>query len=342
MKNSSIRKFNYKQEPPVSVCIPAYNKGNFIAETIDSVLNQTYRNYEIIIVDNASTDNTQQIVESNYKDKVFFYRSSENVGANNNFNKCLSLSNYAYCLLLPADDLILPTFLETTVGLLEKYPKAAFAATNRFYIDENSNILGLDLPFVNNTQIVSGEFAIRRILEMDGKGVTMPLFRKKLLEDIGGFRPDIFFSDVFAWIQICAYSDIVYLNEPLLTWRSGNNDNITANLAKNHVYLDQKIYTLNEIFKFLEKNNLFDYNKKECLNHLLKSNTSKVSSLKFPPAKKKLLSYLIMYARNNALNSFSFRELIQIIIIFLLPKNLSILLYKIANRIYQKYSRTID
>ena len=59
--NSLIQEFNPKHEPPVSVCIPAYNKGNFIAETIDSVLNQTYKNYEIVIVDNASTDDTLKV-----------------------------------------------------------------------------------------------------------------------------------------------------------------------------------------------------------------------------------------------------------------------------------------
>ena len=112
--------------PYVSICIPSYNKAKYIGETIDSVLAQTYPYYEILVIDNASTDDTEKIINTQYRDRVVFYKNPTNMGYAYNFNRCISLAKYDYLLILPADDTILPTFLEKTVPMLKQYPQAGF------------------------------------------------------------------------------------------------------------------------------------------------------------------------------------------------------------------------
>lgn len=338
----SIKTPTNQTSPNVSVCIPSFNKAKDIGETIDSVLNQTYKNYELIIVDNASTDSTKQVIEK-YGDKVKCYYNPVNLGAAYNFNRCISLANYDYILILPADDTILPTFLEKTVRWLEKYPKAGFAATRFYTMDKDSNIIKIASAFANSSSVLGKEYTIPRILNTDGAGIVLPLFRKKYLEAIGGFRTDIFFGDVFVWLQIGYLTDIVYITEPLMTWRYKQSSSMTTDAFKDNTYFEHKLYEFEEIYKFWGNDNIFLSRKQEFFRQLLKHNKYVLSLLEFPLRKRLLLRYLGIYLKNHSLNLFSPRELLQILIILVFPRNISLFLYEkaipIMKKIFQHYSR---
>ena len=96
--------------PKVSVVIPTYNRAHLICETIDSILAQTYKDYEIIVVDDGSTDNTQEVLKR-YGDKVrYFYQ--QNQGQASAWNFAVRQSSGEYIALLDSDDLWLPQKLE--------------------------------------------------------------------------------------------------------------------------------------------------------------------------------------------------------------------------------------
>jgi len=114
-------------EPLVSVCIPAYNNASYIKETIDSILNQTYQNIELVVVDDNSTDNTYEIV-SNIQDKrVKVYKNEKNLGMSGNWNRCLELVTGDFVKLICADDLIEKDAIEKETRALMENPTAVLA-----------------------------------------------------------------------------------------------------------------------------------------------------------------------------------------------------------------------
>lgn len=121
----------------ISIGLPVYNGENFLREAINSVLNQTYQNFELIIRDNASTDQTGEIcrVFADRDRRIRYLRNETNVGAGPNFNGLVALARGQYFKWLAHDDIMAPTFLERCVETLEKDTSAVLAYPRVRYID---------------------------------------------------------------------------------------------------------------------------------------------------------------------------------------------------------------
>jgi glycosyltransferase involved in cell wall biosynthesis len=132
--------------PIVSIGMPVYNGQWFIKEAVESILDQTFENFELIISDNASTDNTENICNY-YKKKdprVKYYRSRKNFGAAWNYNHVYKLSKGKYFKWAAHDDLCEPTFFEKCVNKLDINKLIALCYPKTLIIDEKSNILKKD------------------------------------------------------------------------------------------------------------------------------------------------------------------------------------------------------
>ena len=128
--------------PRVDVIIPTYNYGCYLEECLTSVLNQTFNDYAVLIIDNASEDNTQQIANRWIKkDPRFTYvRNETNIGLIGSSRKSYALTRAELILLLSADDLLEPLFLEKTVAALDQHPECSFAYSGwRLFIDNPSH-----------------------------------------------------------------------------------------------------------------------------------------------------------------------------------------------------------
>lgn len=127
------------QNPRVSIGLPVYNGERFFAEALDSILAQTYDDWELIISDNASTDRTAEICQAHAaRDKrIRYYRNETNMGAAKNYSRVFQLSSGEYFKWLPADDLIAPEYLERCVEALDREPTAVLAYPWVEVIDEN-------------------------------------------------------------------------------------------------------------------------------------------------------------------------------------------------------------
>src|SRR6187551_3097335 len=108
--------------PKVSVLIPTYNSAPFLDDAIRSVLDQTFTDFELIIVDNCSTDNSKAVISQYLSDdRIKFYVNEKNIGSNGNFNKCFSLANGEYVKCLCSDDKLHPELLHRFVAIMEQY-----------------------------------------------------------------------------------------------------------------------------------------------------------------------------------------------------------------------------
>ena len=118
--------------PKVSVVIPTYNYAGFLDETIQSVLSQTYTDYELIIVDNHSTDNTEEVVKKYLHDsRIKFYRNPSNLGLVGNWNRCLELASGEYIKFLCADDKFHPRILEKYVPIMDQFPNVSLITCDK-------------------------------------------------------------------------------------------------------------------------------------------------------------------------------------------------------------------
>lgn len=123
--------------PRVSVGLPVYNGENFLAEAIESVLGQTFRNWELIISDNASTDRTQELCQSYaaQDQRIRYVRNRQNIGAAGNFNQVFTLASSEYFQWLAHDDRLAPTFIERCVEVLDCDPSVVLCYTRSKPID---------------------------------------------------------------------------------------------------------------------------------------------------------------------------------------------------------------
>ena len=211
--------------PRVDVIIHTYNYGCYLEECLTSVMNQTFNDYAVLIIDNASEDNTQQIAENWVKkDHRFTYvRNETNIGLLGSSRKSYALTRAELVLLLSADDLIEPQFLEKTVAALDRYPECSFAYSGwRFFVDnpaQKNHGSEVDC-FVPHDR--SGCYDESKLL-LSYNWITNSccLFRRQVCDSVGGQNPtDIqHVGDWYIWIRLSAKGPAYYVHESLARYR---------------------------------------------------------------------------------------------------------------------------
>ncbi len=197
--------------PKVSVVIPAYNAERFVAKAIDSVLNQTYRDYEIIVVDDGSTDNTLEVLKS-YGDKVRYVRQS-NKGASAARNTGIRHANGKYIAFLDADDVWFSQKLEKQVKVLDERPEFGLVYSNVEFPSRQNGVVQtqFDLKRPYSGKILS------KLIVMNAIPTSTVVARKECFEKVGLFDESLVASeDHDMWIRIATRYDATYLEDPLM------------------------------------------------------------------------------------------------------------------------------
>ncbi|HEY40915.1 MAG TPA: glycosyltransferase [Dehalococcoidia bacterium] len=170
--------------PKVSVVITTYNYRRFLAEAIQSVLEQTFTDFELIIVDDGSTDNTREAVD-NFKDQRIKYIYQEHRGGNVARNVGLSISTGKYIAFLDADDIWLPEKLEMQVSLLDSSPDVALVCSDFYRFDDQSGTI-LNRAWENRQ--VDPKRALNLLLSESAFAVTSTvLIRTDVITEVGGW-----------------------------------------------------------------------------------------------------------------------------------------------------------
>ena len=216
--------------PKVSVLMPAYNAASFIKEAIESVLDQTYTDYELVIVDNCSTDNTGEIISKYLSDKrIKYYRNETNIGVVGNFNKCFSYAQGNYLKILCADDKFHPQLLEKFVAAMDQYPNVAIVASYTQEFGLSAQVLKPPVShLINGKQLT---YEILNNWNYFGHPSNV-MFKKSGLE-VGGFRKEyLWMSDWEMWLRILSTGDAYFIPE-VLSYTRFHEKQVTSAIVKN-------------------------------------------------------------------------------------------------------------
>lgn len=210
--------------PTISVCIPAYNSDRYIAGTIESVLNQTYPDFELVIVDDGSTDRTESLLESFTDPRIRRYRNDVNLGFAENWNRAASLARGEFVKLLCHDDVIYPECLERQAAVLADpaHGSVQLVTSARDVIGpDGRRIMTRSCPLGVGT--IRGHDAIRGSARRGTNVIGEPsvtLFRRKVLEQTGPFSgANRFMIDLEMWTRMLRHGDLFALPERLSAFR---------------------------------------------------------------------------------------------------------------------------
>ena len=216
---------NKKKYPLVSILIPNYNYEKYLTKCLDSVLNQTYPNYEVIFSDNNSTDNSYDLALSyipRFREKNIFYsviKNKYNLGSQRNSGRCLNESEGDFIIYLSSDDYLEPTFIEKCMNILIENQNVGMVMTDRIEIDEYDNKT-IRPSFYNKSCIISGEEQAA-VFMMAGIAVpSQVVYRRSILKKIGNLS--LSFQVAGDWYQnflFACFSDIGYISESLCNYR---------------------------------------------------------------------------------------------------------------------------
>jgi len=212
-------------KPVVSVAIPTYQGAGFIGAAIESVLMQSFKEFELIIIDDNSTDGTASIAGRYTDPRIRFMRNDHNLGPERNWNRCLTEARGRYFKLLPQDDLLAPDCLQRQVAVFEADTEESIALvfSARTIINANGRaIMTRGYPLRRGGRI-DGRSALQTCLRRGTNLIGEPgavLFRKSLADQVGGFDAGIgYLLDLDYWFRLLLRGDAYYLPEILASFR---------------------------------------------------------------------------------------------------------------------------
>lgn len=214
-----------RSPPMVSVCIPAYRGAAHIGATIDSVLAQTFADFELVIVDDNSPDDTFAIAAACRDARVRCLRNPRNLGPEGNWNRCLAEAKGRYVKLLPQDDLLAPGCLQRQVAVLESDARQQIAIVfcARTIVDAESRPVVVRRPFGRQDRRLTADAIFRRCLRRGTNVIGEPgavLFRRALAETVGPFDATFgYVVDLDYWLRLLAHGDGYYVSDTLASFR---------------------------------------------------------------------------------------------------------------------------
>lgn len=213
------------KEPTVSIIIPTYNRAYLIERSIKSVLDQTYKDFEVIIVDDASTDNTEEIIRLFENNKIKYVKNETNKGANAARNTGLQLSKGKYVAFQDSDDEWLPTKLEKQINILiHSDPKIGVVYTGYYRIKNNVR------EYIPSSSIVQKEGDLHSVLlKKNFIGMPTVVIKKECFEKVGMFDERLpRLQDWEMWIRISKHYEFKFIDTPLVLAHY-QQDSITNN-----------------------------------------------------------------------------------------------------------------
>lgn len=220
--------------PLVTIIAICYNHEQFIEECLQSIINQTYKNIELIIVDDFSVDKSREIMlifsQKNIGINCIF--NKYNVGNCRSFNQALKIAKGKYIIDLSTDDVLKPNKIEEQVKKFEESEDIGIVFSDAEYIDEYSNWLGIF--YKKNQRIPEGNI-YEEILK---KSFIMPssmMIRKSILDKLGGYDENLSYEDFDFWVRSSRRYDYAYVPQILVQQRILNGSHSTKFTQKHNI-----------------------------------------------------------------------------------------------------------
>lgn len=241
-------------QPRVSIAMPVYNSAATIREALESALAQTYENLEILVVDNASTDGTPDIVRSYDDPRIVLHENATNLGPHKNANRSVQLSNGAFIKFLHSDDALFPTCVERMARIMGRSDRIGMVfARRRIVIGDESDpdmvsfretYQDAQRQFGRLSEVNDGRLMLARWLDDSfshnwvGEQSSV-MMRREALQRLGLFNPHVrMLTDVEMWARAMFHYDIGFVDEELSTYRF-HAMNLTITQGKMSRWLDR-------------------------------------------------------------------------------------------------------
>ena len=320
-----------ENEQGISICVPVYNGATTIADTLINLLKLNYSNFEIVINDNRSTDNTLEIVKKFKSNKIKIYENNKHVSCGENIFLSSMRSINEIIVFQSADDLFENGYLKKINEIYLKYPEVKSISRNYFWFNDNKISPIRIKTLCNSNKIINikSTFKDQMMLLETFDNLSGISVKKKYLKNlrITNFP---FIETASFMLKFLSFSDIYLINEPLVAIRIHQNNSS----KQSYVYRRSTTLLWRYIFnKCLKKNNLSN---KLFTNSYGKHFESFVQ-LRCFSGYKALIREIIVFIKIDKMNLLNFNLLFYVLLTLLTPKPLLIFF----NRCYKKFSNRL-
>lgn len=229
-------------DPTVTIAIPVYNAARYIEDAVRSAMRQSFVDVEILVVDNASSDNTVALVQrtAGRDDRVRVVRNPANVGMTGNFNRCLELARGRFVKFLCADDALEPRCVEEMMGILNRQAAVALVGCSRHLIDVSGTRRGMSAFAASDVIVPGPEIMNRCFFGHNGIGEpTAVMFRRALAQR--GFLPEYNQAiDLEMWLHLLEQGDFAFLAQPLCSIRQHDDQQTVRNVRSGRMVEDKQ------------------------------------------------------------------------------------------------------
>jgi len=243
-----------KKSPTVSVIIPTYNRAHLVGRAIQSVLDQTYKDFEIIVVDDGSTDNTEEIVNGFGDHRIRYIRHKENRGAAAARNTGIKAARGEYIAFQDSDDEWLPEKLEKQIRVFETAPpEVGVVYTDMLRISENGKTEYWHSPSITNGGLINPKTSDYQVM---GLGIQSTLIRKDCFDKVGLFDEKFTrFIDLELFIRLSKHYRFEHIKEPLVKYHAtqGISSNVNSLLTAQKLLFEKYSEEAKKNRKFLAK-----------------------------------------------------------------------------------------
>lgn len=204
----------------VTVLMPVYNGARFLKQSIESVLSQTYQDYELLCLDDASQDQSAEIIQGFHSPRIRYVRNEFNLGIAGSRNRGISLCQSEFIALLDHDDLTPPERLELEVRYLDEHLQTAAVGGNQKDIDEKGQIVRETWRVCHNPKYLKAFIMLSNTM---ANGSTM-IRRDFVIKNNLHFRDDYYgVEDYRFWVDCSLKGELANIDEVLLYWRTGHD-----------------------------------------------------------------------------------------------------------------------
>ena len=208
--------------PTISIVIPTFNHAKFISKALESVINQTYKNWEAIIIDNNSTDDTDKVINQYNDQRIKYLKINNNGIIAKSRNLGIREAKGEWIAFLDSDDEWIPEKLERQLSILRSDKEAVFCHTNEIWIRNGTRVNQM------KKHEKYGGYIFEKCLDMCRISPSSSIIKKEVFDHIGYFDESLIVcEDYDLWLRIAAHYKVLFLDQPLIKKYGGHVDQLS-------------------------------------------------------------------------------------------------------------------
>lgn len=301
--------------PRVTVCIPTFNRRELLSRSLGSVLEQSFEDVEVIVSDNASTDDTEEYVRSIQDPRLRYERLPANIGLFGNLSRCLRLGTGRYRVMLPDDDSMLPGNLEAKARFLDEHPSAGLVHSAFRYLDGRAQPFGdtQNWSRLDADTLEPGLTFLRRSLSVGGIVCVSSVMTRSSMVTGERFDPtDGPYADIALWCRIASRSDVGFLAAPLSGYMvhggsaSSGFELVQVSAGRHQMTLQHADATLQAHGRFVQRADISPQLRAELAGIVAEADRrmrlTVLATRTVPPGTMRMLKRAVGWGRGNALH----------------------------------------